>query len=113
MFGRKKQKIIDLTPKEAEHAAKTGELVLVDVREVDERRQLAPKVKSMHIPVGQLSGRLDELPTDRPVTFVCRAGSRSTNATKTAAAAGLDVRNVVGGMTAWDAQGLPTKKGSA
>ncbi|CAB4961166.1 MULTISPECIES: rhodanese-like domain-containing protein [Patulibacter] len=113
MFGRKKHQIIDLTPKEAEHAAKTGELVLVDVREADERRQLAPKVKSMHIPVGGIADRTGELPTDRPVAFVCKAGGRSMKAAKTAATAGLDVRNVVGGMTAWDAQGLPTKKGSA
>lgn len=113
MFGRKKHQIIDLTPKEAEHAARTGEVVLVDVREADERRALAPAVRSTHIPVGVLADRTGELPTDRPVAFVCKSGGRSLAAAKTASSAGLDVRNVLGGMTAWDAQGLPTKKGSA
>jgi len=112
MLGRKKHQIIDLTPKKAEHAAKTGELVLIDVREADERRALAPAVRSTHIPVGEIADRTSELPTDRPVAFVCKSGSRSAEAAKLAAAAGLDVRSVVGGMSAWDAQGLPTNKGS-
>lgn len=113
MFGRKKHQVVDITPGEADRAARSGGLVLVDVREADERRALAPAVRSTHIPAGQLADRIGELPTDRPVAFVCRAGGRSTEAAKAGAAADLDVRNVTGGMTAWDAQGLPTKNGSA
>ncbi len=113
MFGKNKTKVIDITPNEAEGLARSGQLVLVDVREPDERRDLAPGVQSTHLPVGQIIDRMGELPKEQPVAFVCKAGGRSLKAAEAAAAAGLDVRNVVGGMTAWEAHGLPVTKGNA
>lgn len=108
MFGKKKQHISEITPAEAEAQVRAGTLLLVDVREADERHDLAPQVPSTHIPVGEIDARLSELPSDSPVAFVCKAGGRSTKAAKVAAARGLDVRNVTGGMTAWSAAGVPT-----
>ena len=32
---------------------------------------------SLHIPYGELPGRLDEVPRDRPVATICKAGKRS------------------------------------
>ena len=32
---------------------------------------------SIHIPFAQLRGRLDELPRDRPIATICKAGKRS------------------------------------
>ncbi|HWM64494.1 MAG TPA: rhodanese-like domain-containing protein [Solirubrobacterales bacterium] len=32
---------------------------------------------SLHIPYGELPGRLDELPRDRPIATICKAGARS------------------------------------
>ena len=40
------------------------------------------------------------------VLAMCRSG-RSAKATEILAAAGIDVRNVAGGMTAWAEAGLP------
>jgi len=62
---------------------------------------------AVHIPLDQLSTRLDELDRDRPVAFMCRSGSRSAIATRTASKAGLDAANVKGGLIAWQRAGLP------
>jgi rhodanese-related sulfurtransferase len=43
------------------------------------------------------------VPTDRPVSAVCRSGK----ATAALAQAGVDVVNMAGGMIAWAAAGLP------
>lgn len=90
---------------EAVTSQKAGQLVLVDVREDSERaRGFAPG--SRHLPLGRLKRRLGELPTDRPVAFICRSGRRSAMAAAAARRAGLDAHNVAGGMTAWERQGL-------
>jgi rhodanese-related sulfurtransferase len=53
--------------------------VLVDVREDRERAHgFAPG--SRHLPLGQLKQRLGELPSDRPVAFICQSGRRSAMA---------------------------------
>jgi rhodanese-related sulfurtransferase len=78
-----------------------GRLVLVDVREGGERaRGFAPG--SQHLPLSQLKRRLSELPTDRPVAFICHSGRRSAMAATAARRAGLDAHDVAGGMRAWE-----------
>jgi rhodanese-related sulfurtransferase len=48
------------------------------------------------------------LPKDEPVYVFCRSGNRSLQAAQALVAAGyLDVRNVDGGILAWNAAGLP------
>ncbi len=90
---------------EALTGQQAGRLVLVDVREDSERaRGFAPG--SRHLPLGQLKQRLGELPTDRPVAFICQSGRRSAMAATAARRAGLDAHNVAGGMAAWERQGL-------
>lgn len=104
-------KTAGIRPYDAAEQARAGRLVLVDVREPAERRELAPGVPSRHIPLGQLANRIGELPGEVPVAFVCRSGGRSARATRIAAAAGLDARNVTGGMTAWSEARLPVVRG--
>ena len=101
-----------MPPAAAAGAAANGEIVLVDVREDDERRACRP-AGSLHIPLGELPARLDELPTDRTVAFVCRSGGRSAMAARAAADRGLTVADVRGGLTAWQAAGLPVETGPA
>jgi rhodanese-related sulfurtransferase len=81
--------------------------VLVDVREDSERARGFPP-GSRHLPLLQLKQRLAELPSDRPVAFICESGRRSAIAATAARRAGLDAHNVSGGMTAWHQQGLDT-----
>jgi rhodanese-related sulfurtransferase len=47
------------------------------------------------------------LPTDRPIIFICRSGNRSGQVTEYLAQSRDEVFNMVGGMKAWDAAGLP------
>jgi rhodanese-related sulfurtransferase len=102
LFSRSKS----LTPSDAAAGLARGELQLIDVREPSEVSEARVK-GARHIPLGQLSGKLGELDRDRPVAFVCRSGSRSAIATRTASKAGLDAANVKGGVIAWERAGLP------
>ena len=47
------------------------------------------------------------LPTDRPIIFICRSGNRSGQVTQYMAQSRNEVFNMVGGMKAWSAAGLP------
>ena len=50
-----------------------------------------------------------DLPKDEPVYVICRSGNRSLQASQALVQAGFqDVRNVDGGMIAWEASGRPT-----
>jgi len=95
-----------MTPAEVVAQMRGGGLLVVDVREPGELRQVRVK-GARNIPLGQLRGRLDELPGDRTVAFVCRSGARSARATRAAAKTGIDAVNVRGGLRAWARAGLP------
>jgi rhodanese-related sulfurtransferase len=96
-----------LEPAEAAAGAEDGTLLLVDVREdVEFRAGHAPTARN--VPLGALADGLDELAAaGTPVAFVCRSGARSAQATRQARAAGVEARNVRGGMIAWKRAGLP------
>jgi rhodanese-related sulfurtransferase len=83
---------------------------LLDVRE-DEEWQAGHAAEAVHVPMGQVSGRTAELPSDRTVICICRVGGRSGAVATALAAAGYDVRNVAGGMLAWELAGLPVVTG--
>ena len=69
---------------------------------------------AMLIPLGELAERAGELAQDRPIVAVCRAGSRSAQATVILREAGFtDVANLTGGMLRWRAEGHPVEGGSA
>lgn len=103
-------------PKEisvAEAAEKRAEgAYMLDVREQDEWNQVhIPDVTL--IPLGQLSGRLSEVPKDQEIVVVCRSGNRSAQARDILLEAGFtQVTSMAGGMNDWQAQGLPTASGS-
>ena len=97
----------------AEHAVTDG-ATLLDVREEHEwAAGHAPG--ALHIPLGALPARIEELPRHRPVLVICRSGRRSAEAA--GLLAGLlggragDVANVEGGMVAWAGAGLPVVAG--
>ena len=63
------------------------------------------------IPLGELEGRLGEIPEDRPVVVYCRTGQRSWDAAQMMRRSGReDVSNLKGGLVAWAREvepGLP------
>lgn len=77
------------------------DVLLLDVREPDEwAAGHAPG--AVHIPLGEIPARLDELPeTDEPLAVVCRSGGRSQRAVQWLVHQGFDVANVEGGMRGW------------
>ena len=80
---------------------------LLDVREPWEFAQGHAPGATL-IPLGELAGRIDELPDDTPIYVICRSGNRSLTASDILVAAGKqDVRNVQGGILAWQQAQLP------
>lgn len=77
---------------------------LLDVREQDEW-DAGHAPNALHIPMGELAGRLGELPADNDLYVVCRSGGRSARATAYLNANGWDARNVEGGMQSWASNG--------
>ncbi len=50
---------------------------------------------------------LEKLPTDKPLIMICRSGNRSGQVCEALSEIRSDVHNMVGGMKAWAASGLP------
>ena len=80
-------------------------LHVLDVREQDEW-QAGHIEGALHIPLSELGGRVDDVPTDQTLV-VCKAGGRSAQATGFLAQHGRDVVNLDGGMVDWEAAGRP------
>ena len=77
---------------------------LVDVREDDEwSAGHAPGAR--HIPLGVLGDQCGEIPRDRDVYVICRAGGRSARATEALNASGWQALNVADGMLGWESAG--------
>ncbi|MFI7434141.1 MBL fold metallo-hydrolase [Micromonospora haikouensis] len=75
--------------------------VVLDVRNGGEREQGAI-AGSLHIPLAELTRRLDEVPADRPVVVHCAGGYRSSVAASLLRSAGRrDVSDLLGGYGAW------------
>jgi NADPH-dependent 2,4-dienoyl-CoA reductase/sulfur reductase-like enzyme/rhodanese-related sulfurtransferase len=75
-------------------------LQYLDVRE-DGERQKGFIEGSLHIPLGQLRSRLDELPRDKTLIVYCQSGLRSYNACRVLSQNGFDCRNLTGAYRTW------------
>ncbi|MBV9381167.1 MAG: rhodanese-like domain-containing protein, partial [Streptosporangiaceae bacterium] len=62
---------------------------------------------AVHVRLGDLSARADELPRDRELYVICRSGTRSAYAAQALAGAGWKTVNVADGMTGWAVAGRP------
>ena len=87
---------------------KTGEPVgLLDVREAWEL-DICRIEGSLHIPMGELPSRLDELPTGSPLVVLCHHGMRSMQVTQWLRQSGIAAINLGGGIDAWARNVDPT-----
>ena len=87
--------------------------VVIDVRRDDEW-VTGHATGAIHINVDDLAGRMDEVPDDKTLLFICAAGVRSGLACELAAAMGYDserLYNVEDGTPSWIAAGNPTSYG--
>lgn len=80
--------------------ADSKDFLLVDVREEHEREHY--NIGGIHIPMGELMSRLDELPKDKEVVLYCEKGIRSVIAIQRLESSGFhNLVNLSGGMKAW------------
>jgi len=62
---------------------------------------------AVHLPLAELSERIEEIDRERPVVLYCRGGNRSTMAAEALADAGYDAAKLSGGIVGWADEGLP------
>lgn len=102
--------VAEVNPGEVSLLVEAGALLL-DVREDDEW-EAGHAPEAAHLAMGLIADRLGQLPSDRTVVCVCRLGARSAAVAGALASAGFDVRNLAGGMLAWERAGFPIVAGS-
>ena len=79
------------------HWDPTHDGFLLDVREnVELAVEQVPE--TVHIPLGELRSRLDELPRDQEIGVICRSGQRAYYATRILLQNGFDAKVISGGM---------------
>jgi sulfur-carrier protein adenylyltransferase/sulfurtransferase len=85
--------------------------LLVDVRERHELEVVRAR-GVVHLPLSAFAELGRELPTDRPLLFICATGRRSLVAADFLQRHGYDdVANVAGGTVEWRKRGLPVASG--
>jgi glyoxylase-like metal-dependent hydrolase (beta-lactamase superfamily II) len=83
--------------------------LVLDVRGAGEYAE-AHIADSLHIPYGELPGRLDELPRDRALAAICKGGKRSGLAASVLQREGFETIHVArGGVGTWADEGRPVE----
>lgn len=100
----------DVTPQEV--LDNSNNLKLVDVREVSEYTgELGHAPQTELMVLSTLPEKLNTLPKDKTIVFICRSGGRSAQAAAYAKSQGYtQVHNMIGGMLLWNQLQLPTEK---
>ena len=99
---------------EAKEMYDEEDTIVIDVRSNDEFAS-GHIQNALSIPVDDVLARIEELPTDKRLMFICAQGVRSGLACEMAAAMGLvrdNLYNIEDGTPAWIDKGLPTSYGS-
>jgi len=82
--------------------------VLLDVREPWEFAFASIRIeglRTLHIPMNEIPGRLDELDATQPVVCICHHGMRSAQVVAFLERQGFDAAyNLAGGIDAWSEQ---------
>lgn len=87
--------------------------MVLDVREAWELQtasvKTGPDFTLMHIPMGLVPARLQDLPTDTPIACLCHHGARSQRVALFLAERGYTrVVNIAGGIDAWSRERDPS-----
>src|SRR6478672_6724429 len=107
-----KKKITEISPQDAAARSKSGEAVIVDVRETDEwDEEHIPG--AVHMSRGTIELDMEEKVPDNNAMIICHCGGggRSALAAESLQKMGYkNVRSMAGGFKAWKAAGLPSTK---
>ncbi|TLS38749.1 rhodanese-like domain-containing protein [Pseudalkalibacillus caeni] len=99
------KRVEDINPETVEKRLQDNEqFQLIDVRETNEYEEgHIPGIKL--IPLSDFENRYQEIDPAKEVVMVCRSGGRSGKASDFLAANGYEnVKNMVGGMLAWNGE---------
>jgi len=92
----------NITAKELAEKVKAGEkLNIIDVRE-DFEVAMGKIPGAQHIPLGEITEKIETLNKKEHYYIVCRSGGRSSNACHYLMDQGFDVTNMTGGMLEWE-----------
>ncbi len=103
----------NVPPSEAVTLINRQNAVVLDVR-TDEEFKQGHIINSLHIPVGLLAGRINELERHKTqaLVVVCRTGQRSAQACSILRKQGFEsLYGLAGGMLEWQKANLPLAKG--
>ena len=110
MVAEAKQRIENLSPDQVAAELESGGVLLVDLREAEERIEKGVIPGSIHAPRGMLEFHADptdddhrpEFDPERRTILYCAGGARSALAVETLEQLGYtDVAHLEGGFTAW------------
>ena len=86
------------------------DFLLLDVRTPQENAAQAIK-GSYLLPLQELGYRIDELPKNKEIVVYCRVGNRSAYACSYLARLGYKIKNLEGGIMAWNFSEQPSMAG--
>jgi rhodanese-related sulfurtransferase len=116
MIAEARQHIDNLSPEAVQQETQSGNAVLVDLREPEERAASGSIPGAIHAPRGMLEFYADsttpyhrpEFETDRRVILYCASGGRSALGADALRQLGYSrIAHLDGGIKAWQAAGLP------
>jgi phage shock protein E len=112
LVAEAKKNVTEISPQDAATRSKSGEAVIVDVRETDEwDEEHIPG--AIHLSRGTIELDIEEKVPDTNAMIVCHCGGggRSALAAESLQKMGYkNVRSMAGGFKAWKAAGLPSTK---
>lgn len=102
--------VSEISPIEARPGVDAAYSQFVDVR-TPEEYAAGHAYRAKNIPLETLMSNLDKLEKKEPVYLICQSGNRSRMAAEMLVEAGfMQAVSISGGMTAWEAAGLPITK---
>lgn len=118
MVAEAKARIVNLAPGRVAEELQGGDVLLVDIRESEERQASGVIKSAVHAPRGMLEFYADpsspyhrpEFQPGRRIILHCASGGRSALAAQMLGTLGYtQVAHVDGGLKAWKEQGLPVE----
>ena len=108
LFGKPMK---NMSPREVKIGLDGGDVVLVDVREINEH-SAAHIDGCCLVPLSSFDvAKLPKCEEGKTLVLYCQGGMRSAQAVKACQKAGIEnVANMAGGIMAWAQNGLPLKK---
>ena len=77
------------------------DFILIDVRE-DQELKVCKIDRAIHIPMGVVPARLNDIDSDKPVVVMCKSGGRSAQVCQYLNENGYsNIYNLNGGITSW------------